>query len=56
MKKGPNFCNMWNLQSNLGKNFSAKYIEVYILALILGKTNRGVHSKQHIRQNNKISH
>ena len=35
MKKGPNFCNIWNLQANLGKNFSAKYIEVYILVLIL---------------------
>ena len=26
------------------KKFSAKYIEVYILVLILWKTNRGVHS------------
>ena len=50
MKKWPNFCSIWNLQANLGKNFSAKYIEVYILVLILSKTNRGVYSN-HIRHN-----
>ena len=44
MKKWPNFCNIWNLQANLGKNLSAKYKEVYILVLILWKTNRVVHS------------
>ena len=49
MKKWPNFCNIWNLQANLGKNFSAKYTEVYVLVLILWKTNKGVHSK-HFRQ------
>ena len=49
MKKWPNFCNIWNLQANLGKNFSAKYTEVYILVPILWKTNKGVHSK-HFRQ------
>ena len=35
--------------ANLGKNFSAKYIEVYILVLILWKTYKRVHSN-HIRQ------
>ena len=56
MKKWPNFCNIWNLQANLGKDFSAKHIQVYIywffdilIILILWETNRGVHSN-HIRQ------
>ena len=43
-EKWSNFCNIWNLQANLGKNFSTKYTEVYILVLILWKANRGVHS------------
>ena len=34
-EKMTNFCNIWNLQANLGKKLSLKYIEVYILVLIL---------------------
>ena len=49
MKNWPNFCNIWNLQENLGKDLSVKYIEVYLLVLILSKTYKGLHSN-HIRQ------
>ena len=49
MKKWPNFCNIWNLLANLEKRFSGKYVEVYILVLILWKTHKGAHSN-HIRQ------
>ena len=49
MKKWPNFCNIWNLLANLEKSFSGKYVEVYILVLILWKTHKGAHSN-HIRQ------
>ena len=48
-EKWPNFCNIWNLLANLEKSFSGKYVEVYILVLILWKTNKGSHSN-HIRQ------
>ena len=47
--KWPNFCNIWNLLANLEKSFSRKYVEVYILVLILWKTHKGAHSN-HIRQ------
>ena len=49
MKKWSNFCNIWNLLANLEKIFSGKYVEVYILVLILWKTHKGAHSN-HIRQ------
>ena len=49
MKKWPNFCNIWNLLANLEKSFSGKYVEVYILVLILWKIHEGAHSN-HIRQ------
>ena len=29
MSKWPNFCSIWNLQANSGKNFPAKYVDVY---------------------------
>ena len=48
MTKFPQY---WESLSKFRKNFSAKYIEVYILVLILSKTNRGVHSNH--RQKNE---
>ena len=51
--KWPNICNIWDLQANLAKTFSAKYTEVIILVLFLLKTYKGGHSTHRQKKSKK---